>query len=94
MSKCRRCNNNSKKLRTILASDPEILSGAVRFGGTRVPGRAWLDTILGEESVDYFIDDFPDLTREQALTVLGGDQKPTDEGRAQEYFKTIAVYAS
>jgi len=57
-----------------IATDPEILSGAVRFKGTRVPVQALLDTIIGGESVDYFLDDFPDVTREQALIFLKWEQ--------------------
>ncbi|CAN5723579.1 hypothetical protein BH11ARM2_BH11ARM2_22600 [soil metagenome] len=62
------------ELQTILTSDPGTLSGAVRFKGTRVPVQALFDTILGGETVDYFIDDFPDVTEEQALAVLKWEQ--------------------
>jgi uncharacterized protein (DUF433 family) len=65
-----------KELRNILAADQDILSGAVRFKGTRVPVQALLDTIIGGESVDYFVDDFPDVTRDQALAVLKWEQNP------------------
>ncbi len=58
------------ELREILVADPEILSGAVRFKGTRVPLLALQDTIICGESVDYFLDDFPDVTRSQAMSVL------------------------
>jgi uncharacterized protein (DUF433 family) len=63
-----------RELRHILASDPEIISGAVRFKGTRVPVQALLDTIWGGETVDYFIDDFPDVTKSQAMAVLTWEQ--------------------
>ncbi len=63
-----------QELTDILASDDEILSGAVRFKGTRLPVQALLDTILCGENVDYFLDDFPDVTRQQALAVLRWEQ--------------------
>jgi uncharacterized protein (DUF433 family) len=63
-----------KELEGILAADSKILSGAVRFKGTRVPVQAFLDTIIGGETVDYFIDDFPDVTKEQAMAVLRWEQ--------------------
>jgi len=63
-----------KELQDILAADPKILSGAVRFKGTRVPVQALLDTIIGGETVDYFIDDFPDVTKAQAMAVLKWEQ--------------------
>lgn len=63
-----------KELQGILVADKETLSGAVRFKGTRVPVQALLDTIISGESVDYFVDDFPDVSREQALAVLRWEQ--------------------
>jgi len=63
-----------KELEHILAADAEILSGAVRFKGTRVPVQALLDTIIGGETVDYFVDDFPDVTKDQAMAVLRWEQ--------------------
>lgn len=62
------------ELDDVLAADEGILSGAVRFRGTRVPVQALLDTITAGESVDYFLDDFPDVTQEQALAVLRWEQ--------------------
>lgn len=62
------------ELRDVLVANPETLSGAVRFRGTRVPVQALFDTILGGETVDYFIDDFPDVTRDQAMAVLRWEQ--------------------
>ena len=62
------------ELQNVLSADPNILSGAVRFRGTRVPVQALFDTIIGGESVDYFIDDFPDVSKAQALAVLRWEQ--------------------
>lgn len=61
-------------MRNVLTANPEILSGAFRFKGTRVPVQTLLDTIIGGETVDYFLDDFPDVTKEQALSVLRWQQ--------------------
>ena len=63
-----------RELREILAADPQILSGAVRFKGTRVPVQALLDTVTAGEGVDYFLDDFPDVTKDQAMAVLRWEQ--------------------
>lgn len=63
-----------KELEDILATDESILSGAVRFKGTRVPVQALFDTITAGETVDYFVDDFPDVTKEQAFAVLKWQQ--------------------
>lgn len=50
--------------------DPEILSGAPVFRGTRVPVAALLDNLAAGISLDDFLDNFPTVTREQALQVL------------------------
>jgi len=63
-----------KEPQTVLASDADILSGAVRFKGTRVPVQALLDTLFCGHNVDYFLEGFPDVTRDQALAVLRWEQ--------------------
>jgi uncharacterized protein (DUF433 family) len=53
-----------------IISDPEILSGATVFRGTRVPVAALLDNLAAGLTLDEFLDNFPTVTREQALQVL------------------------
>jgi uncharacterized protein (DUF433 family) len=54
----------------IVHSDPEIVSGTPVFVGTRVPARALLDYLEGGESLDEFLDDFPSVSREQAVAFI------------------------
>ncbi|HSY50005.1 MAG TPA: DUF433 domain-containing protein [Thermoanaerobaculia bacterium] len=54
----------------IIHSDSEIVSGTPVFVGTRVPARALLDYIEGGETIDEFLDDFPSVSREQAIAFL------------------------
>jgi len=54
----------------IVHSDPEIVSGTPVFVGTRVPARALLDYLEGGETIDEFLDDFPSVSREQAIAFL------------------------
>ena len=54
-----------------ITTDPEILSGATVFRGTRVPVAALLDNLAAGLTLDEFLDNFPTVTREQALQVLG-----------------------
>lgn len=51
-------------------SDPEIMSGATVFSGTRVPVEALLDNLAAGLTVDEFLENFPTVTREQVLRVL------------------------
>jgi len=50
--------------------DPEILSGAVVFMGTRVPVRSLFDYLEGGDTLEEFLRQFPSVTRKQAITVL------------------------
>jgi uncharacterized protein (DUF433 family) len=62
------------ELQDILVSDPDTLSGAVRFKGTRVPVQVLLDTLLRDHSIEYFLEGFPGVTREQVETVIRYEQ--------------------
>ena len=50
--------------------DPDILGGTPVFSGTRVPVDALLSNIEAGLSLDEFLENFPTVTREQALKVL------------------------
>ena len=50
--------------------DPEIVSGTPVFTGTRVPIDALITNLEAGLTLDEFIDNFPSVTREQALQVL------------------------
>jgi uncharacterized protein (DUF433 family) len=55
---------------SIFHSDPEILGGTVVFKGTRVPLQNLIDYLEGGYTLDEFLDDFPSVTREQAIQGL------------------------
>ena len=54
----------------VVHSHPEIVSGEPVFVGTRVPARNLLDWIEGGHTIDEFLDNFPSVTREQAISFL------------------------
>lgn len=54
----------------IVHSDPEIMSGTPVFIGTRVPVQHLVDYLAGGENLAEFLDDFPTVTREQAVAAL------------------------
>ena len=54
----------------VVIVDPEILSGTPVFAGTRVPVRNLLDYLEGGESLDDFLEQFPTVSREQAVAFL------------------------
>jgi uncharacterized protein (DUF433 family) len=55
---------------SIFHSDPEILGGTVVFKGTRVPLQNLIDYLEGGYSLEEFLDDFPSVTRQQAIEGL------------------------
>ena len=58
------------ELRTIVHSDPQIHSGTPVFVGTRVPARTLLDYLEGGDTLEEFLDNYPSVTREQAIAFL------------------------
>ena len=58
------------KRSSVVHSDPDILGGTPVFVGTRVPVQALIDYIEGGHPLDEFLDDFPTVTREQAIAAL------------------------
>ena len=55
---------------SVIQCDPEILSGIPVFAGTRVPAKNLVDYLEGGHSLDEFLEDFPSVTREQAIAAL------------------------
>ena len=49
--------------------DPEIVSGTPVFRGTRVPVETLINNLEAGLTLDEFLDNFPTVTREQALQV-------------------------
>lgn len=58
------------KVTDILSSDPEVVSGAVVFRGTRVPVNALFENMADGMSVEEFVDSFPTVEKEQVEAVL------------------------
>lgn len=53
-----------------ISIDHEIMSGAPVFTGTRVPVSALLENLEAGVSLDEFLENFPTVTRLQAVRVL------------------------
>jgi uncharacterized protein (DUF433 family) len=54
----------------VVQSHPEIVSGEPVFIGTRVPARNLVEWLVGGHTLDAFLDNFPSVTREQAIQFL------------------------
>ena len=60
----------SMNANSVVKIDPEIMSGTPCFAGTRVPARTLIDYLEGGDSLDDFLEDFPTVSREQAVALL------------------------
>lgn len=58
------------KLDSVIVQDPEIHSGEPVFRGTRVPFQTLLDYLEGGDTLDEFLEQFPGVSREQAISAL------------------------
>ena len=55
---------------SLVSRDPEIMSGALCFTGTRVPVQNLFEYLEGSSSLGDFLEDFPSIRRERAVAVL------------------------
>jgi len=67
--------NIPNELKDILTSNPEVVSGAVCFKGTRVPVEIFFDYISTGYTLDRFLHGFPSVSRHQAMAVLDWQSK-------------------
>lgn len=55
---------------SLVKCDPELMSGALCFTGTRVPVKALFDYFEGTSTLEDFLEDFPSVSRARAVAVL------------------------
>ncbi|MCE2452687.1 MAG: DUF433 domain-containing protein [Nitrospinae bacterium] len=55
---------------TLIERNPDILGGTPVFAGTRVPVRTLMEHLEAGDRLDDFLEDFPTVSREQALGAL------------------------
>ncbi len=62
--------NNMATKSAVVHSDPEIMGGTPVFVGTRVPFQTLLDYLEAGDPLSEFLEDFPTVSREQAVAAL------------------------
>ncbi len=60
----------ARRTRSPVTRSRAVLGGTPVFAGTRVPVKTLLDYLEAGERLGDFLDDFPTVTREQAVAVL------------------------
>jgi len=59
------------KLEDLIQHDPHATSRGAVFVGTSVPIKLLFEFLQDDQTMDTFLDQFPMVTRDQALAVLG-----------------------
>ena len=58
------------ELKDLITIDNEILGGQTVFKGTRVPVESLFDHLEAGISLGAFLEDFPTVTKDQAIAIL------------------------
>jgi uncharacterized protein (DUF433 family) len=65
-----RGRSRTVKKADVVPRDPEVVSGALVFKGTRVPVEILIQHLAAGDSLDEFLENFPSVAREQAVAYL------------------------
>ena len=77
-------------IRSIITIDKEIMNGQPVFTGTRVPVESLFDHLEAGISLNEFIDDFPSVTRRQAIDLLEAANKILTAKNLEQLYASVA----
>jgi len=77
-------------IRHIISKNPEVLGGTPVFAGTRVPIETLFDHLEAGIPLDEFLDDFPTVTKEQAVALLEVANKILNSKVIEKLYETAA----
>ena len=77
-------------IRHIISKNPEVLGGTPVFAGTRVPIETLFDHLEAGIPLDEFLDDFPTVTKEQAVALLEIANKILNSKDLEKLYETAA----
>ena len=77
-------------IRSIISKNPEVLGGIPVFAGTRVPIETLFDHLESGVPLDEFLDDFPTVTKEQAVALLEIANKILNSKDIEKLYETAA----
>jgi len=78
------------KIQDIIKIDKEIMSGQPVFVGTRIPVDSLFDHLEAGISLDEFLDDFPSVSKQQAIGLLEIANKMLTSQKAEQLYEAIA----
>jgi uncharacterized protein (DUF433 family) len=77
-------------IKDIINIDADILNGQPVFTGTRVPVETLFDHLEAGVSLDEFLEDFPGVTKEQAISLLDIASKLLTSKNVASIYETVA----
>jgi uncharacterized protein (DUF433 family) len=77
-------------IRSLITVDSEILGGQPVFKGTRVPVEVLFDHLEAGVSLDEFLDDFPTVSKDQAIAALDIANRLLSSKNVVQFYETIA----
>jgi uncharacterized protein (DUF433 family) len=78
------------EISTIITIDQEILGGQPVFKGTRVPVESLFDHLESGISLNEFLDDFPSVSKDQAIALLEMANKLLTSEKAAQFYEAVA----
>jgi len=77
-------------LKDIISIDNEVLGGQTVFMGTRVPVETLFDHLEAGITIDAFLEDFPSVTKEQAIALLDYASKLLNTKNLDQLYAAVA----
>lgn len=77
-------------IRSLITIDKEILGGQPVFTGTRVPVETLFDHLEAGISIDEFLEDFPSVSRQQAIDLLETANKILTSKNLEQLYEAVA----
>ncbi|MBE9466303.1 DUF433 domain-containing protein [Dyadobacter subterraneus] len=78
------------EIKTLVTIDKDILGGQPVFAGTRVPVETLFDHLEAGVSLDDFLEDFPTVSKSQAIAVLETANKFLTSKNIEQLYATVA----
>ncbi len=78
------------EINELIIVDEDILGGQPVFKGTRVPVESLFDHLEAGVPLDEFLDDFPTVSKEQAIALLDIANKLLTSKNVAQLYATVA----
>jgi uncharacterized protein (DUF433 family) len=77
-------------IKSLITIDKDIQGGQPVFSGTRVPVESLFDHLEAGVSLDVFLEDFPGVTRQQAVDLLETANKILTSKNLEQLYAAVA----